>query len=202
MPAPDNRLNAPAADRNRAPLLEVLKGFLPSRGAVLEIASGTGQHVVFFAAAFPDITWFPSDPSLRHRTSIEAYIAATESSNIHSPQDIDVTQDDWPQGPFDGIICINMIHIAPWEATLGLLRGAGLVLAPNGKLILYGPFRRNGSHTTRSNAAFDHGLRQQDPRWGVRDLEEIQLLAENHGLTGPAIVDMPANNLSVCFTKE
>jgi len=201
-PPGDGRLHAPSALRNRAAIAAVLAGWLPPRGRVLEIASGTGEHALHFAAAFPGLTWQPSDPDPARRHSIEAYRAAEGTENLRPPLDIDVTAPDWPlDEPVDGVVCCNMIHIAPWSAAEGLFAGAGRHLKAGGGLYLYGPFKRGGAHTAPSNAAFDASLRAKDPAWGVRDLEAVTALALAAGLADPKIEAMPANNLSLWFAR-
>jgi SAM-dependent methyltransferase len=197
----DARLHAPAADRNRQPILDVLKRHLPRRGLVLEVASGTGEHVVHFAQGCPDLMFQPSDPDPMHRASIDAWIAALGLSNVCPAMALDVTADVWPVAAADALVCINMIHIAPWAAAEGLMRGARRVLPLGGLLLLYGPYKRGGQHTAPTNAAFDASLRAQDPAWGVRGLEAVAGLALANGFGEPAIFDMPANNLSLAFRK-
>lgn len=199
--AGDARLHAPAAARNRQPILDVLKAHLPSRGLVLEVASGTGEHAVHFARACPALVFQPSDPEPTHRTSIDAWTTALSLANVHPAIMLDVTAQSWPVTAADVLVCINMIHIAPWTAAEGVMRGAGRVLPPGGLLYLYGPYKRGGGHTAPSNAAFDAGLRAQDPAWGVRDLEAVAALAAAQGFGGPLIVEMPANNLSLVLRK-
>jgi hypothetical protein len=197
----DARLYAPAVARNRQPILDVLKQHLPARGLVLEVASGTGEHVVHFARGCPDLVFQPSDPDAAHRASIDAWTAALGLVNVRPAIALDVTAEVWPVAAADALLCSNMIHIAPWTAAIGLMRGAGRVLPPGGLLFLYGPYKRGGQHTARSNAAFDAGLRVQNPTWGVRDLEAVASLAADNGFAQPTIVQMPANNLSLVFRK-
>jgi SAM-dependent methyltransferase len=191
------RLHAAAADRNREPILEVLRRVLPPTGLVLEIASGTGQHVAFFAAALSALRWQPSDPLPAHLQSISAWTAGAD--NVAAPLALDVEAQPWPVARADAIVNINMIHIAPWSATEALLRGAARVLSPRGVLFLYGPFQRGGRHTVQSNQRFDERLRADDSRWGVRDLDDVEAAAATAGFAPPEIVSMPANNLSVVF---
>jgi hypothetical protein len=193
------RLSAPAAQRNRGPILEVLQRVLPARGRVLEIASGSGEHVVHFARALPQLTWQPSDPDPAARESIRAWIAHEKPDNALAPLALDVTRARWAHAlePVDAVLCINMIHISPWEACLGLLYGCEMLLPQGGPLVLYGPFMRAGAHTAPSNAAFDASLRRQDPRWGVRDLDDVQREAALRGFQLAEVVEMPANNLTV-----
>ncbi len=197
--------SAPATRRNREPILAVLQRVLPEAGKVLEIASGSGEHVTFFAPHFPDLVWQPSDPHPGSRASIAAWTAELETQNVLPPLDIDAAAADWgavEDAAVAAILCINMIHIAPWDAGRGLLAGAGRLLAPRGLLYLYGPFQRGGRHTAPSNAAFDESLRAQNPDWGVRDLDMVAAEAHGQGLDLAEVVDMPANNLSVILRKR
>jgi SAM-dependent methyltransferase len=187
----------PAPERNKAPILEVLRRVLPARGVALEIASGTGQHIEHFAHSLPDIHWQPSDPEERHRKSILARSAGLAS--IAPPLPLDVRDCPWPIERVDAILCINMIHIAPWEAALALFAEAGRLLPAGGVLYLYGPYRRDGRDTAPSNAEFDADLRRRNPEWGVRDLEAVEHAAAAANLALQEIVAMPANNLSVVF---
>jgi SAM-dependent methyltransferase len=196
------RLHAAATDRNREPILEVLRRVLPPTGLVLEIASGTGQHVAFFAGALPALRWQPSDPSSAHLESIRAWASASGAENIAAPLALDVETQPWPVANADAILNINMIHIAPWSATEALFRGAARLLSARGVLFLYGPFKRDGQHTAQSNERFDERLRGEDPRWGVRDLADVQAVAAAAGFQPPEIISMPANNLSVVFRRE
>ncbi len=198
----DKRLQSPSTLRNRGPILEVLRGVLPPRGLVLEIASGTGEHVTHFAAHLPDLVFAPSDPGEDARDSIAAWIEETGATNVRAPLALDAVQEKWPIAHADVIVCINMIHISPWAATLGLLAQAAAILPPGGPLYLYGPYKRNGAHTAPSNVAFDEWLRAQNAAWGVRDLEAVAACAATRGFGAPRIVDMPANNLSVIFRRE
>src|SRR5206468_2921189 len=176
-PAPSGSLHAAATERNREPILQVLRAVLPPAGLVLEIASGTGQHVAFFARELPALRWQPSDPSLAHLDSIRAWSAAAGAGNIAPPVLLDVERLPWPVERADAILNINMIHIAPWSAAEALFRGAARLLPPSGLLFLYGPFKRDGQHTAESNQRFDERLRAEDPRWGVRDLGDVQATA-------------------------
>lgn len=197
----DPRRSAPAALRNREPILGVLRRHLPATGLVLEVASGTGEHVAHFAAALPDLVFQPSDPQPEARASIDAWAAGL--ANIRPALALDATGIakgmDWPAA--DAVLCSNMIHIAPWAATLGLLRGAGRSLPPGGPLLLYGPYKQDGAHTAPSNAAFDSDLRARDPAWGIRDLEAVAEAAAAQGFGAPGIEPMPANNLMVVFRR-
>jgi SAM-dependent methyltransferase len=196
------RLSAPAAQRNAEPILDVLRGALPAHGTVLEIASGTGQHAVHFAAALPGVVWQPSDADARARASIAAWRAHAGLANLREPLDLDVCQEPWPIGAVAAVVCINMIHIAPWEAAQALMKGAGARIATGGSLVLYGPYRRGGAHTAPSNEAFDADLRARDPAWGVRDMEDVEALGEAQGFVCEARVAMPANNFSLVFRKR
>ena len=193
---------APAAARNRDPILAVLRDVLPAHGTVLEIASGTGEHAVHFAAALPHLIWQPTDRDPEARASMAAHRALAGLLNLLPPLELDACAPSWPLARADAIIAINMIHIAPWSATEGLLAGAARTLAAGGVLYLYGPFQENGVHTAPSNASFDLSLRQRDPSWGVRDLREVTALAQAHGLEFVQRVAMPANNLSVVFRRS
>ncbi len=195
------RLKAPAAARNRQPILDVLRQHLPPRGLVLEVASGTGEHVVHFAQACPALIFQPSDPDPASRASIDAWSAMLGLANVRPAVMLDVTAASWPVEAADILVCINMVHISPWAAAEGLMRGAGRLLPPGGVLYLYGPYKRGGRHTAPSNATFDAGLRAQNPAWGVRDLEAVAALAAAHGFGEPVVVEMPANNLSLVFGR-
>jgi Protein of unknown function (DUF938) len=206
-PLPLGALTAPSVARNREPILAVLRRvvplpILPARRLVLEIASGSGEHAIYFAAALPHLTWQPSDPDPDARESIAAYLAATALPNVLPPLILDAAASNWPVTQADVIVAINMIHIAPWAATEGLMAGAERLLPVGGVLFLYGPFREHGQHTAPSNAAFDESLRARDREWGVRDLDEVAALASQHGLALEERVAMPANNLSVVFRRR
>jgi len=192
---------APAAERNKDPILAVLQRALPQSGLVLEIASGTGQHAMHFARALPGLMWQPSEPDAQMRPSIAGWLAETGLPNVLPPLDLDVTRPDWPIDRADAVVCINMVHISPWEATEQLLAGCGRILPAGGILYLYGPYRRGDRHTAPSNEAFDASLRQRNPKWGVRDLETVVEAASGHGMELSEVVEMPANNLSVLFAR-
>jgi hypothetical protein len=196
------RHSAPAAERNKGPILEVLQRVLPAHGLMLEIASGTGQHIVHFAKALPHLRWQPSDADPDALPSIAEWIAHEDLTNVAVPAVLDVGMARWPVERADAILCSNMIHIAPWQATLDLMRGAGHVLPDGGVLFLYGPYKRFGAHTAPSNAAFDADLRARNPAWGVRDLEAVADAAMEHGLALEETVPMPANNFSVVMRKR
>lgn len=201
-PQSHTRLFAPATERNAAPILDVLRGALPACGTVLEIASGTGQHALRFAAALPHVEWQPSDADPRSRASIAAWRDHAGTANLRAPLDLDVCREPWPIDAADAIVCINMIHIAPWEAAVALMKGAGARLPAGGVLVLYGPYRRDGAHTAPSNETFDAQLRESDPAWGVRDMEAVEALAQAEGLVCEQRVAMPANNFSLVFRKS
>lgn len=197
----DDRRSAPHVARNAVPIAEVLGTILPARGLALEVASGTGEHAVHFARAFSQLEWQPSDPDPGARRSIAAWQAQAALANLLPPLELDACAADWPLDRADAILCINMVHISPWAATEGLMRGAGRLLAPGAPLYLYGPYFQAGVPTAPSNLAFDASLRDRDPEWGVRELEDVSALGREHGLALDAIVAMPANNLSVVFRK-
>lgn len=191
--------HAPATTRNREPIRQVLERTLPPHGTVLEIASGSGEHATYFARAFPGLTWQPSDTSESALASIAAWLAEVQLPNLRAPIALDVTAAVWPVVHADAIVCINMVHIAPWEATLGLFDGAARLLSPGAPLYLYGPYRFGGQFIAASNAEFDRGLRQRDPRWGVRDVDELAAAAGVHSFALEEVVEMPANNHSLLF---
>ena len=200
----DPRLDYPATGRNREFIRDVLREVLPERGTVLEIASGSGQHAAFFAAAFPGLRWQPSDADSELFASIRAWSEGLD--NVAAPVELDVTEPPWPVGaPEPGFCagyCANMIHIAPWQACLGLLDGMSRALALGAPLCLYGPFMRGGVHTAPSNAAFDERLKSRDPSWGVRDLDVVGDEAARRGLVLERVFEMPANNLTVVFRRS
>lgn len=203
---PDARLHAPAAARNRDAILAVLTTLLPASGMVLEIASGSGEHVLHFAQALPHLQFLPSDPAPEALASIAAWTASAGLANVLPPLQIDATDPAWPATlppgpPPAAILCINMIHIAPWAATEGLFSGAGTLLPTGAQMILYGPFRRPGRPLEPGNAAFDESLRERDPAFGLRDLGEVTALALAAGFGEPEVIEMPANNLSVILRR-
>src|ERR1700712_5085975 len=207
---PDGRLDAPAFHRNHQPIWAVLEKFLDGKsGDVVEAGSGTGQHVVDFARRSPHITWWPSDFNEAHLASIAAWRAHARLANVSAPMWIDLSDPEWcPEmrdrgGPDKllAVFCANVIHIAPWRVAEGLFAGAARYLRADGRLFLYGPFKRNGKHTAPSNAAFDTSLRSNNVEWGVRDVEAVIKLGETVGLSLMEIADMPANNLMLIFTR-
>jgi hypothetical protein len=195
------KLHAPATARNGEPILAVLARTLPKRGLVLEISSGTGEHAVLFAARLPDLDWQPTDLDARSLASIVAYRDESGLPNLRPPLALDAASAHWPVTGADAIVCINMIHIAPWAACLGLMAGATRTLRAGGMLYLYGPFREKGVHTADSNHRFDLDLRMRNPDWGVRNLDDVISLAADHGLRHVETAVMPANNRSVVFSK-
>lgn len=196
------RQQSPSAARNREPILDALRSVLPAEARVLELASGTGEHGVFFAGAMPGWSWQPSDPDAAARASIEAWRQELALANLLAPLAIDARAPEWGvAGPFDAIVAINMIHISPWEATLGLMAGAGRLLAPGGVLFTYGAYKRGGAHTAPSNEAFEQWLKGRDPAFGVRDLEAVEAAANAQGLSLREVIAMPANNFSLVFER-
>jgi SAM-dependent methyltransferase len=207
---PDGRLDAAAFHRNHEPIWAVLEKFLAGKsGDVVEVGSGTGQHVVHFAKHTPGIIWWPSDLNENHLKSIEAWRAHEALPNVRSPLKIDLTDSAWCPAMHDGsgpaellaVFCANVIHIAPWRVAEGLLAGAGRYLRSDGRLFLYGPFKRDGKHTAMSNAVFDTSLREQDAEWGVRDIADVETLAATAGLALIETVPMPANNMILVFGR-
>ena len=208
---PDGRLDAAAFHRNHEPIWAVLQKHLAGKsGDVLEAGSGTGQHVVSFARLAPDIVWWPSDFNEQHLKSIAAWRAHADLPNIRLPLRIDLSDPDWrpesPDGtvpqPLLGLFCANVVHIAPWRVAEGLFAGAGRYLRSDGRLFLYGPFKRDGKHTAISNAVFDSSLREGNPEWGVRDISDLEKLASGVGFTLRETVEMPANNQILVFGRS
>ena len=193
---------APAVARNRDPILAVLRRVLPAQGTVLEIASGTGEHAVHFAAALPDIDWQPSDPDAGGAAQHCGLARGGAFAECACATPLDVTSPVWPVQQTDAMVCINMIHISPWRAAEALMAGAGRVLEFGGMLFLYGPHKEGGVHTASSNEAFDASLRARNPEWGVRELDDVKALAARHGIEFVERVAMPANNLSVVFRRR
>ena len=198
----DGKWSIAAAERNKGPILDVLARVLPRRGLVLEIASGTGQHVVHFAKALPDLTWQPSDPDAEFRKSIAVRVGEERPANVNGAIDLDVTKLPWPLQTADAVLAINMIHVAPWSATLALFEGAKTLLSTGQVLFLYGPYRRFGHHTSEGNAQFDIDLRMTDPEWGLRDMEAVSDVAAGAGFVLAETVEMPANNFSLIFKRR
>lgn len=201
----EKRSLSPSTARNREPILNVLQRVLPAEAKVLELASGAGEHAAFFARAMPGWTWQPSDPEAEARASIAAWIEIESVSNVLAPVAIDVCAETWSveaEAPYDALVCINMIHISPWEATLGLMAGASRLLRAGGVLYTYGAYKRGGAHTAPSNETFDAWLKQRDARFGVRGVEEVERAGRACGLRLHEITDMPANNLSLVFSRN
>ena len=191
-----------AAERNKGPIIDVLARVLPSKGVVLEIGSGTGQHIIHFARAFPGLTWQPSDPDAEFRESIALRVRDEQLPNVNPPIDLDVSSLPWPLPAADALVAINLVHVAPWSATTGLFEGAKALLPAQHVLLLYGGFRRHGGYTSESNVKFDSDLHTQDPEWGLRDLEAVSDVADRAGFTLAEVVDMPANNFSLVFRRR
>src|SRR5262245_2872687 len=208
-PQPDGRLDAPAFHRNQEPIWSAIGSFLATQsGDLLEIGSGTGQHAATFAPRAPGITWWPSDIYDSHLKSIAAWRAYSGVANLRPPQRIDLSDSDWSwtgetirNTPLTAMLCVNVLHISPWCVSQNLFAGAGRFLREDGRLFIYGPFRRNGEHTSPSNAAFDATLRAENPEWGVRDVSDLNGLARSAGLTEAEISPMPANNLVLAFAR-
>jgi SAM-dependent methyltransferase len=207
-PEADGRLDAAAFHRNHTPIWSALAPFLADRaGDVLEVGSGTGQHVVEFARKAPAIAWWPSDINPAHLASIAAWRAHAALPNLRAPRRFDLSDPRWDAGdtglPTDltAIVCINVLHISPWRVSENLLAGAGRLLRPDGRLFVYGPFRRDGAHTAPSNAAFDASLRAQDPEWGVRDTRDLAAVGAQHGLQLAEAAPMPANNFTLVWSR-
>lgn len=194
--------HAPATARNSQPLAEVLARELPASGLVLEVASGTGEHAVFMARRFPALDWQPSDCETDALHSVEAWAQDAGLANLRPPIALDAAAGDWPIESADAVLCVNMVHISPWQATVGLFAGAAKLLASGAPLILYGPFIEDGVETAPSNRAFDQGLKARDPRWGLRDLAEVDALAMSQNLQRTARHEMPANNLVLVYRKH
>ncbi|WP_219907602.1 DUF938 domain-containing protein [Aphanothece hegewaldii] len=201
----DAKQYAPATERNREPILEVLLRVLPPTGNILEISSGTGEHAIFFAPRLKPRIWIPSDPQLYLRESITAWREEFPSDYLAAPLAIDTTDEHWSVEKQNvnivAIVNINMIHIAPWSACLGLMAGAKRILPPRGILYLYGPYKQSGKHTAPSNEAFDESLQARDPAWGVRNLEDVVNVAKKQNLQLLEVIQMPANNISVVFER-
>ena len=201
-PVEGQRRSAPAALRNREFIAEVLQEWLPAAGIVLEIASGTGEHVVYFAERFPKLEWQPSDVHAGALASIKAWRSASDLPNVRAPLEIDASSADWPIRHADAMLSINMVHISPWTSALGLLDAAGRLLPPGGPLILYGPWLKSDIETAPSNLAFDADLKSRDPAWGLRSVEEFAAAAEERGLRLEESRQMPANNLMLLLRRN
>ena len=195
----DERQTAPSPERNKGPILEVLRRVMPARGLVLEIGSGTGQHVAHFAAALPSLAFQPTEMDVTKHGSIRAWVQ--ELGNVRPPIALDASRLPWPIDSADAIVCINVIHISPWATTLALMEGASAILPPDGVLVTYGPYRRGGQHTAPSNEEFDGWLKSRNPEWGVRDMEEVEAAAKRAGLRLEDTTAMPANNFVLVFRR-
>lgn len=196
----DPRLYSPSAARNREPILQALRPRLPASGLVLEIASGTGEHVAAFAAALPGLQWQPTDPEAGNRASIDAW--AESLPNVQPAAALDAANPAWSFEPVVAVLCINMIHIAPWDAAIGLIAGASRVLGPGGALVLYGPYRHAGMAMEPGNAAFDADLKRRNPAWGLREVETVIACADAAGFNPPSVIRMPADNLTLVFRRR
>ena len=194
--------HAPATARNSQPLAEVLARELPASGTVLEIASGSGEHAVFMARRFPALDWQPSDRDAEALASVDAWAAEARLANLRPAIALDAAAPDWPMVSADALLCVNMVHISPWDAAVGLFVGAGRVLGSGAPLVLYGPFVEPDVETAASNHAFDHSLRQRDPAWGLRSTADLDRLAAGHGMTRTARCAMPANNLVLVYRRD
>ena len=193
------RKHAPATLRNRDAIGDVLARHLPDSGTVLEVASGSGEHCACFARRFPALTWQPGDPDETALASIAAWCAGLP--NVRPALKLNASKPDWPVNRADAVLCINMVHISPWEATLGLMKGAGGTLSSGGLLYLYGPYTKDGVETAPSNLAFDASLKGRDPRWGLRAVDEVIVAAKAQGLAFEKLIEMPANNISLLFRR-
>ena len=198
---------APATERNRDPILDVLQTYLPEQGTVLEVSAGTGQHAAFFAPRLASRYWLPTDVDEASLSSIQAWRETSQAPNLLAPQCLDVLDTRWlvedtelPE-PVSAMVNINMVHIAPWPCCEGLFDGAQRILPPQAVVLMYGPFKQAGEHTSPSNAAFDQQLKAQDARWGVRDLEAVVEVAKTRGFHCQAVIPMPANNLMVSYNR-
>jgi SAM-dependent methyltransferase len=198
----DGRLASRSAERNREPIAEVLSQVLPQSGLVLEVGSGTGEHAVHFARRMPHLTWQPSEQDNDCLRSISAWVALEAHANLRQPLYLDVADAQWAIAAADAVVCINMIHIAPWSATQALLRGAGRILPTGGLLCLYGPYRVAGKHTSASNRAFDAQLREVNSEWAVRDLDAVSNEARALNIELERTFQMPANNLIAVLRKS
>jgi hypothetical protein len=192
---------AAAAERNRHPILEALRTRLPTTGRVLEVASGSGQHAAFMARHLPQLEWCPTDITDTALASIEAHREEANLPNLAPPRRLDASSQHWPAGEFAAVVCINMVHIAPWETCLGLLRGSATTLRAGAPLALYGPMILPDSPTAPSNLEFDRNLRLRDPRWGVRKLADIEQAATERGFALDEVIPCPANNHIVVFRR-
>ena len=201
MPSAEEQRHAPATMRNRDAIVDVLRTILPDRGTILEIASGTGEHAVYFGNAFPDLIIQPSDPDPECRQSIAVWTSREAVPNILAPLPLDAQAARWDIGKVAAILCINMVHISPWESSIGLMEKAGTLLDPGAPLYLYGPYLRDDVETAPGNMAFERSLKSRDLRWGLRDVADMDALAANNGFRRESLIEMPANNLSLVYRK-
>ena len=200
--AAGEKRHAPATLRNRNDIVTILQDMLPPSGLVLEVASGSGEHAVHFAVSFPHLEWQPTDPDPAALSSIAAWAAEAALPNLRAPIRLDATASDWPVARADAILCINMAHISPWEATVGLFTQGARLLQKGAPLILYGPYFRKDHPTAPSNVAFDESLRARNAEWGIRWLEDVNELAERQGFAAEAVHVMPANNLTLVYRRS
>ncbi|WP_108810703.1 DUF938 domain-containing protein [Sphingorhabdus sp. Alg231-15] len=199
---PEDEKHAPATLRNRDAIVSVLQGVLPKDGTVLEIASGTGEHAVYFGEKFPNLTWQPSDPDPDGCRSIAAWTKRAGVGNVLPPLQLDALVSEWDIEKPAAILCINMIHIAPWEASIGLFDKAAKLLKSGGIFFLYGPYFRGDAPTAQGNLDFDRSLKSRDLRWGIREVDDMDALATKNGFTRTDLVEMPANNLSLIYRRD
>ncbi|MEH6701831.1 DUF938 domain-containing protein [Parasphingorhabdus sp.] len=201
MATPGEQRHAPATVRNRDAIVQVLRDILPDQGNILEIASGTGEHVVYFGMAFPDLTFQPSDPDPACCQSIAAWTKREAVPNILPPKQLDAQARDWDVAKPAAILCINMVHISPWESSIGLMEMAGKLLDPGAPLYLYGPYLRDDVETAQGNLDFERSLKSRDLRWGLRDVADMDALATRNGFVRESLIEMPANNISLVYRK-
>ncbi|GAA0472511.1 DUF938 domain-containing protein [Parasphingorhabdus litoris] len=199
---PQDEKHAPATLRNRDAIVQVLRGILPDSGTVLEIASGTGEHAVYFGEKFPGLTWQPSDPDPDGCRSVAAWTKRAGVGNVLPPLQLDAEAASWDIEKPATILCINMVHIAPWEASIGLFEKAAKLLSPGRSLYLYGPYFRGDAPTAQGNLDFDRSLKSRDLRWGIREVDDMDGLAKENGFTRTDLVEMPANNLSLLYRRN
>ncbi|MEW4466405.1 DUF938 domain-containing protein [Parasphingorhabdus sp. JC815] len=198
----ENQKHAPATLRNRDAIAAVLQDVLPSSGTVLEIASGTGEHAVYFGEIFSGLIWQPSDPDPECRRSIAAWVKQAGLTNVLPPLQLDALASEWDIAKPAAIVCINMVHISPWEASIGLFEKAARLLDPGEPIMLYGPYFRGDATTAQSNLDFDRSLKSRDLRWGIREVDDMDVLAGKNGFTRVSLIEMPANNLSLIYRRD
>jgi len=193
------RIFAPSTQRNRDAIASILGGLLPRDGLILELASGSGEHVIHFASLFPQLTWQPSDTDAHALASIEAWRQHSGLANVRTPLSLDVAAPVWPIRSAEAVLCVNMVHISPWSSTEGLMRGCRQLLTRGQPLFLYGPFLQPGLETAPSNVAFDASLRERNAEWGLRAIEDVIALARRNGFSREQVISMPANNLFIAL---